>query len=361
MQPMWPRVSSSWQRHVQAARAEQDSGLLDALALVVIAVGLLRFWAVLSAADVAFLLAMAAASAVLLAWRRAVPGSARSFARHRELPAVVLRVAIAASPTAWKVTRQTLGGVPPYSSGSGGWNLAVFALSLGFCSFAATANVLALARPVRLALHAPTQALVMLCIWWHNAAICESPALQHPAAQQATAATYSALTALVRLGNPLTLPPALARHGPAGQCSAVLALAELLLGFLAPTLLLAASEAELYQRWKRAWLKWQKQQLGESSGSGGSGGGGDNAGGSSSSQMPAAAAGPQVEPPNQPPSQLHSDLFPCLRPPSKGAACLYDLLSRHPFTEPNDVVIAALTALLLLGAAWQAILAVTPM
>lgn len=34
MQPTWPRVSPSWQRHVQAARAEQDGGLLDALALV---------------------------------------------------------------------------------------------------------------------------------------------------------------------------------------------------------------------------------------------------------------------------------------------------------------------------------------
>lgn len=107
-----------------------------------IAVGLLRFWAVLSAADIAFLLAIAAASAALLAWRRAVPGSASSFARHRELPAVVLRVAIAASPAAWKVTRQALAGEPPYSSGSGSWNAAVFALSLIFCSFAATANVL---------------------------------------------------------------------------------------------------------------------------------------------------------------------------------------------------------------------------
>lgn len=34
MQPTWPRVSPSWQLHVQAARAEQDGGLLDALALV---------------------------------------------------------------------------------------------------------------------------------------------------------------------------------------------------------------------------------------------------------------------------------------------------------------------------------------
>lgn len=109
----------------------------------VIAVGLLRFWAVLSAADVAFLLAIAGASAALLAWRRLSPASARSFARHREVPAVLLRVAIAASPAAWKVTRQALAGVPPYTNSGGGmWNAAVFGLSLGFCSFGATANVL---------------------------------------------------------------------------------------------------------------------------------------------------------------------------------------------------------------------------
>lgn len=98
----------------------------------------------LSAADVAFLLAISAASAALLAWRRCVPGSAHSFARRRELPAVLLRVAIAASPAAWKVTRQTLAGVPPYNSGSGSgaWNAAVYSLSLVFCSFGATANVL---------------------------------------------------------------------------------------------------------------------------------------------------------------------------------------------------------------------------
>lgn len=195
----------------------------------------------------------------------------------------------------------------------------------------------------------------MLYIWWQNAAICETPALQHPAAQRATAASYSALAALVRLGNPLTLPPGVALHGPAAQCSAVLSLAELLLGFLAPTVLLAASEAQLYQRWKRAWLKWQKQQLGPGSSSGGDRRAAAAAGAAAFGA--AAAAGLQADFAQQ----LRTDLFPCLKPPCKATASLYDLLTRHPFTEPADAVVVALTALLMLGAAWQAILAITPM
>ncbi len=209
---------------------------------------------------------------------------------------------------------------------------------------------------MRLALHIPTQALVMLCIWWRTPGICEAPMLQHPAAQRATAASYAALTALVRLGNPLTLPPGVALHGPEGQCSAVLALAELLLGFVAPTLVLAASEAELYQRWRRAWLKWQRQQLGTLPADGGGSTAGGSGGGASGRRPAAASVAQRLEPPEQ----LHTEVFPCLRPPTKAAACLYDLLCHHPFTEPADAAVAALTALLLTGAAWQAILAVTP-
>ena len=102
--------------------------------------GLCRFWALLSAADVAFLLAIAAASAALLAWRRAAPRSPR-LARHRELPAAALRLAIAASPTAWTITQRTLAGSPPYDGGPL-WNAVVFGLTLVFCSFGATATVL---------------------------------------------------------------------------------------------------------------------------------------------------------------------------------------------------------------------------
>lgn len=198
----------------------------------------------------------------------------------------------------------------------------------------------------------------MLCIWWRNAAICEAPALQHPAAQQATAAAYAALTALVRLGSPLALPPQCTQHSPLGQCAAVLTLAELLLGFLAPTLLLAASEAGLYQRWRRAWLAWQKQQLGMMSSADASGSGASSSRASRGRLAAAVAAGQQE---GEPSEELHTELFPCLRPPSRAAAFLYDLLSKQPFTEPADALVAALTAMLLLGAAWQAILAVTPL
>jgi len=128
------------------------------------------------------------------------------------------------------------------------------------------------------------------------------------------------------------------------------------LGFVAPTLVLAASEAELYQRWRRAWLKWQRQQLGTLPADGGGSTAGGSGGGASGRRPAAASVAQRLEPPEQ----LHTEVFPCLRPPTKAAACLYDLLCHHPFTEPADAAVAALTALLLTGAAWQAILAVTP-
>jgi len=120
----------------------------------------------------------------------------------------------------------------------------------------------ALARPVRLRIHIPTQALVALFIWSHNTGICTTAALQHPAAQQATTSLYSALSALLVLlpYQRAALAPRL-RHGPTGKCSAVLTFAELLLLFLAPTLVLAARESLLYVRWRRAWQRWWQWEL----------------------------------------------------------------------------------------------------
>lgn len=184
----------------------------------------------------------------------------------------------------------------------------------------------------------------MLCIWWRNPSICAAPVLQHPAAQRATVATYAALSAMVRVGSPLTLPAGFARHGALGQCCAMLTLAELALGFLAPTLVLALSEAELHRRWRRAWTKWQQQQPGRAGDSGG--------GGSSRQEGAAGAPSGQLEQPDAEPA-------PCIEPPSRAAVFCYDLLLKHPLTEPADAAVAALTATLLLGAAWQAVLTVT--
>ena len=204
----------------------------------------------------------------------------------------------------------------------------------------------ALARPLSLALHTPTQALVMLCIWWRNPAICAAPVLQHPAAQRHTAATYGALSAVVRAGSPMPLPCGFAQHGPLGQCRAVLTLAELALGFLAPTLVLALSEAELHRRWRRTWVKWKRNHLGPGGGGGG-GGGGRREG---AAGVPARAVG-----------QLDTDTLPCITRAGRAAVLCYDLLLKHPLTDPADAAVAALTATLLLGAAWQAILAITPL
>lgn len=191
----------------------------------------------------------------------------------------------------------------------------------------------ALARPLRLAWHLPAQLLTMAFIYSHNGAICGTAALSHPSAQRATAATYAALSAL-----PTTLgAPLLRQHGPEGRCRAVLALAELLLGLLAPTILLAASEVALFERYARRCAKRQQQQqqaarqLGAVAGS-------------------SSAAAQQAVPLSTPqPGRLASLLYRFL------GACL-----RLALGEPADVAAAALTATLLLAATWRGILALTP-
>lgn len=104
-----------------------------------IVAGLVRGWPVLGAADLAFLAAMAAVCLGALAWRRFHPGS---FARYRELPAVAFRLAVAASPAAWKITQQSLNGAVPYTGGSGLRDTAAFGLVVLFSSFSATGSVM---------------------------------------------------------------------------------------------------------------------------------------------------------------------------------------------------------------------------
>jgi hypothetical protein len=112
----------------------------------------LRAASVLEAADIVYLAAMAAASLGALAWRRRSPAS---FARRRELPAALFRLAVAASPTAWTISRQAMEGTPPYA-GNPLRNAAVFLLSVCFASFAATATVL---------VRASVSKLIILLIW----------------------------------------------------------------------------------------------------------------------------------------------------------------------------------------------------
>lgn len=184
----------------------------------------------------------------------------------------------------------------------------------------------------------------MLAIHSHTPLICAAPALQHPAAQQATAALYAALSQL-------SLSAGQQRHGAAGQCAAVLTLAELLLGFLAPTLLLAAGEAQLYRRWRSHWLDVQQQQQP-----------GEPAGGLEA-RTSSGAASAQHDLPVQPRERkLEAGAHPALQPPSALAACCYDFLHAClSISDPPDAVMAALTAGLLLCAAWRAILQLTPL
>lgn len=86
----------------------------------------------------------------------------------------------------------------------------------------------------------------------HNRAACASRALQHPAAAAATARLHGWLSASA--GLLLQVPWAERRQAPdpARQCAAVLAWAQLALGFVAPTALLAAAESRHYLEFQRA-------------------------------------------------------------------------------------------------------------
>mgnify|MGYP001810900764 CR=1 FL=1 len=110
----------------------------------VITAGLARNWGILYLADVAFLTVLLAAFAANASCRRALPAR---WARHREAWAAALRIIVAASPTAWTITRVALATAPPYGA-SAALNAAVFSLSLLFCSFSATGAVLVRPLPV---------------------------------------------------------------------------------------------------------------------------------------------------------------------------------------------------------------------
>jgi hypothetical protein len=118
----------------------------------------------------------------------------------------------------------------------------------------------ALARPVRLALHIPAQAATMLLIAQRNGDICATAAFQHPAAQRGAAVAYGALSALLQAAAAPGVP-LVAAHDAAGRCKAVLGAAELLLGFVAPTLGLAVAESLLFQRHRRLIATHAEQRM----------------------------------------------------------------------------------------------------
>lgn len=115
----------------------------------------------------------------------------------------------------------------------------------------------AMAHPLPLWLHIPIQAAMVAFVRYHTPSMCGTAALQHPTTQAGTAAVYNGLAALLGF---LPFKVHVPQHGPAGQCAAVLTLAELLLGFLLPTLTLAVWEARQHERYCRHWAAWQRQQ-----------------------------------------------------------------------------------------------------
>lgn len=94
----------------------------------VILVTLLRFRAVLSAADVALLLLAAGGSAAMLWWRRTHHAA---YQRRSAVPRALQRL-IVASPACWKVTQQVLAGSL--------LDIALYALLVLFTSCGVTGN-----------------------------------------------------------------------------------------------------------------------------------------------------------------------------------------------------------------------------
>ena len=235
----------------------------------------------------------------------------------------------------------------------------------------------ALARPLCLWLHMPAQAAFVFLVGSHNAALCGTPALQHPAAQQAAASVYFALSGLLGL---LPLPAAALAgpppwHSPLGQCCAVLGMANVVLGIVAPTLVLAAAESRLFLQHRRHWKRWQQQQASQqqqplpdsaaaaASAAGavgssqhgrteGPAGSGDGRDGASSRLLPDAAEQQQLLRQRQwgqraPPGRLAVSGYSCLH------ACL------HP-QDAADWITTLLLGAMLFCAAWQAVLLLTP-
>lgn len=198
-------------------------------------------------------------------------------------------------------------------------------------------------------------------VWLHNREMCATPALQHPAAQQATAATYAALSALVAL---LPLPAAAPQRGLLGQCTAVLTLAECLLGFLLPTAALAVWESRLYQHYCRHWARWQRHQPQEERQEEQAAAQGEEAAAGPSTSAVAAHGGWCLATPEAAAAATAAaagtpDLtkLPFLQPPGRVAAGFYRLVAAccSP-AEAADYAVAAAALVLLLAAAWQAVL-----
>lgn len=143
----------------------------------------------------------------------------------------------------------------------------------------------------------------------------------------------------------------------------MLALAECLLGFLLPTLALAAWEAGLYRRYCQYWLAWQRaevQQRRQQFAGAGQGG---------AAPSPSSGAAGSVVAPNGGwlswcptglpvlPVELPDPLLcPFLSPPSRAAATCYRALLACRPSELLDCVALSATAVLLLAAMWHALL-----
>ncbi len=200
----------------------------------------------------------------------------------------------------------------------------------------------------------------MALIWTRNADICATPALLHPTARRLAALAHRGLSLLLVL---LPAGGSAPQHSAAGQCQAVLTLAELLVGFLASTLVLAALESGRFVRWQACWRHrwqrerqqfqmWQQQQQAR------------EASFSKDAAAPAHPEGAQEHAEGRCPegeAATAGDLPPYVRPPGRLATAAYRALHAGMYPQdPSEWTMLAVTAMLLLCSAWHAILLLTP-
>jgi hypothetical protein len=180
---------------------------------------------------------------------------------------------------------------------------------------------------------------------------------------------YSALCSLLGvLPMPAAAPGGLPLwHSPLGQCRAVLGISELMLGFLAPTLVLVAAESDIYRRYARQCQAAQWQLEGAGQGAGHQAGTASAAAAGASSNHRDSDTGSNARLPQAAAQHHHQQQQGSvpqsgeLKPPSSVEAsayrCLHAIL--HP-VDAADWTTTWLINILLFGAAWQIVLLLTP-
>ncbi|PRW50829.1 non-ribosomal peptide synthetase [Chlorella sorokiniana] len=218
---------------------------LPCLVLTIAALALLCCWSSAPPLTLAWLAAYCTGAAVTVVWLFVRPAS---FARWREVPAVLLGVFSTGLGLHWAQLERLIDGFHtsgPVLSADGtssatAGQILRHAGTLLAASGAIHLAVIALSLRTRLTLFAPTWLLVAVTAWLFNSSICSTAPLSNPVAQAATAAIYKALSFLS-----FCMPIPVAAWA---ECRTLLTFFQLSIGWLAPVLFSGVREARLFQQ-----------------------------------------------------------------------------------------------------------------